>query len=259
MPRSGTSMTAAIFARLGYFVAEDEKKQLRKGDEYNPAGYFEAEPLIEANAKVFSAAGFPFDNSWLYEPINSDQAHAIFAVPADESHKQLVAKYDHQSPWVWKDPRLCYTLAYWWPMMDPTNTVVLLLKRDPGQIFQSFLRVNWRHNTRKDKQDTFKRIEEHIAAAELAIQKFSIPHITIHYSDYSQHPFEVAQRMSEFFSIELDASQLGYSNKLNNSTLRGKFMRLVDTTANLVPDRIRKFIKACIPKRLIRLIFTGRS
>ena len=33
MPRSGTSMTAAIFARQGYFLAEDTDEELRPGDE----------------------------------------------------------------------------------------------------------------------------------------------------------------------------------------------------------------------------------
>ncbi|MEJ2363028.1 MAG: hypothetical protein P8Z75_16755 [Gammaproteobacteria bacterium] len=42
MPRSGTSMTAAIFARAGYYVSGDDEKQLRIGDEYNPDGYWEA-------------------------------------------------------------------------------------------------------------------------------------------------------------------------------------------------------------------------
>lgn len=258
MPRSGTSMTAAIFARLGYFVAEDEKKQLRQGDEYNPAGYFEAAPLIDANAQVFAAAGFQFDNTWLYEPISTAQANAIYDVPAEESHRQLAAKYDQHSPWVWKDPRLCYTLAYWWPLVNHSNTVVLLLKRDPKQIFQSFLRVDWRRNTSKDKQDTFKRVDEHMAAAERAIEKLAIPHITIHYSDYAQQPDEIARRMSEFFAVDLQANQLGYSGKLNNSTLRGKCMRLADNIADLVPDKIRKFIKRCIPRRLLRMLFPGR-
>ena len=55
-PRSGTSLAASIFARLGHFVADDEAAQLRDPDHFNPGGYWEAEPLIEANASLFQRA-----------------------------------------------------------------------------------------------------------------------------------------------------------------------------------------------------------
>ena len=46
-------MTTNIFVRQGYFVTQDLKSQTRQGDKDNPAGYFEAESLIEANVDVF--------------------------------------------------------------------------------------------------------------------------------------------------------------------------------------------------------------
>ena len=49
MPRSGTSMVTNIFAKSGFFLAEDESNELRAGDEFNPSGYWEAQDLISAN------------------------------------------------------------------------------------------------------------------------------------------------------------------------------------------------------------------
>jgi len=63
MPRSGTSMTAAIFARQGYFLAADTNEELRPGDEHNPAGYFEASGLVERNAHLFRRVGYTAHNS----------------------------------------------------------------------------------------------------------------------------------------------------------------------------------------------------
>lgn len=258
MPRSGTSMTTAIFARKGYFIAEDEARQLRKGDEYNPAGYFEAEPLIKSNTAVFNAAGFPYDNTWLYEPITKQQSDAIFDVQPVPEHAQLVIKYNKHSPWIWKDPRLCYTLAYWWPLMDPKNTLVLFLKRDPKQILQSFLRLKWRGNTEEEKQDVYKRINEHLSFARATIEKFNIPHIVIDYSDYAKTPEKTAERMSAFFGLSISPGDLGYSDRLNNSGLRGRLSNRVDKLADRVPDKLRKFIKRLIPASLLRLLFPGR-
>jgi len=258
MPRSGTSMTAAIFANKGYFVAEDEKNELRKGDEYNPAGYWEAEPLIKSNAEVFNSVGFMHDNTWLYEAISAQQAMGILALAKDPKHAGLVKHYDDHQPWVWKDPRLCYTIGYWWSYMNPETTRVLLLKRDPKEIHQSFLRVKWRTSSKQDKLDTYQRVEDHINAAEYAIKKLAIPHIVVNYSDFAKYPESTARQISDFFGFDLSPEELGFSRKLNNSRLLGRLSTQVDKLGDRIPDGLRKKIKSCIPKSLIKLIFPHR-
>lgn len=258
MPRSGTSMTTAIFSRKGYFVAEDETKELRKGDEYNPSGYWEAEPLINANTEVFQSAGFMRDNTWLYENIEHQQLLKILELKKSESHADLVQQYYNHSPWIWKDPRLCYTIGYWWQYMNPENTRVLLLKRDPKEIYQSFLRVKWRSTNKADKEDTFKRVEEHINAAELAIQKHNIPHIVIDYADFESDPTSTAKKIGDCFRMELNADELGFSSKLNNSHLSGKISTTLDRMADKLPDGLRKTIKFLVPKSLLKKIFPHR-
>lgn len=166
MPRSGTSMTASIFASNGYFVAEDSKNELRPGDEYNPSGYWEAEDLIKCNAEIFNAAGFHHDNTWLYNSIDDEQAASILTLEPLPEHEHLVDKFNKQGPWLWKDPRLCYTLGYWWPLLNHETTSVLLLKREPKEIYNSFIRLKWRSTSQQDKKDVILRIQKHMDAAE---------------------------------------------------------------------------------------------
>ena len=258
MPRSGTSMTAAIFARKGYFVAEDEKKHLRQGDEYNPSGYWEAEPLIQANAEVFTAVGFEYDNTWLYDAITDQQAMSILELPKKAEHAELVGEYQQHQPWIWKDPRLCYTIGYWWSYIDPDATRVLLLKRNPKEIHQSFLRVKWRTTSKQDKADTFSRVEHHINAAEHALKTLSIPHIVVDYSDFADMPDATAKKISDFFGFDLTAEEMGFSKKLNNSRLLGKISTLIDRIGDHIPDGVRKSIKRLIPKSLLKAIFPHR-
>ena len=73
MPRSGTSLTAGIFARKNYYVASDTSRELRPGDQFNPFGYWEAEPLTNYNAALLGMAGFGFHNtccSIVYRPMS---------------------------------------------------------------------------------------------------------------------------------------------------------------------------------------------
>ena len=258
MPRSGTSMTAAIFTRSGYFAAEDESTQLRGKDEYNPGGYWEAEPLINANADIFKRAGYSFDNTWLYDQISDDQVESIFNLEQSQEHIDLVKKYNLNKPWMWKDPRLCYTLGYWWPVMDKKSTCVLLLKRDPHEIYQSFLRLEWRSSSAESRRDVYDRIVRHIDSAEHAIRKFDIPYIEVNYSDYKNDPDTTAKRLSEFFEIEIGSDDLGYDKKLNTSGIRGASMRAINKFGDLLPDRVRKFIKALVPVFILKVLFPNR-
>lgn len=255
MPRSGTSMTAAIFAKAGFYVTADQENQLRESDEFNPNGYWEAEPLIKANAAIFQAAGFPHDNTWLYEPISPLQASTISEIKRMPEHKQLVDTFNRHHPWVWKDPRLCYTLGYWWPLMNPATTRVLLLKRDPKEIYNSFLRAKWRTLSAQDRADTFRRVEDHLKAAEQAIHKYNIPHIVVEYADYARDADATARRMGEFFGLSLQGQDLGFDKRANNSSFRGKCAILVDRIADHIPDGLRKFIKRLIPQRVLHLVF----
>lgn len=255
MPRSGTSMTAAIFANAGYYVTGDENSQLRQGDEFNPNGYWEAEPLIQANAEIFQAAGYSHDNTWLYEPITPEIASRIPELERSTVHQQLVENFNRHCPWIWKDPRLCYTLGYWWPLLDAATTRVLLLKRDPKQIYNSFLRLKWCSMNPQDQEDTYQRVEDHMKAAEFAIQKYNIPHIVVYYDDFANNAEVTAQRISEFFGLSLQTQDLGFDKRANNSNLRGKLAILIDRIADRIPDKPRKVIKRLVPSRFFKIIF----
>ena len=188
MPRSGTSLTASIFARQGYFLAPDEESELRDGDGDNPDGYFEADSLVEANARVLSRAGFDRHNTWLYEPIDDARTAAIRDLEPLPEDRELLSQYEANTPWLWKDPRLCYTLAYWWPLFNHDTTRVLLACRDAGQIWNSFLRLGWRQDTETERADVFERVERHIGAARATIDAFDIPHIEVDYAEYASQP-----------------------------------------------------------------------
>ncbi len=254
-PRSGTSMTAAIFRNCGYFVTENEMTQLQQANEYNPYGFWEAESLKRCNTEIFQAAGFGYENTWMFDAISDQQAEEILSLVPSEAHGEMVAEFDEHAPWLWKDPCLCYTLGYWWPLLKRSNAKVILLKRDPKEIHQSFLRLRW---NRDDKQASFKRIEHHIRAAEYAIQQYDIPHIVVNYSDYAHDADKTAEKIGKFFELELNENDLGYDKKLRTSGYRGRYLRLLNRLGDLIPDGMRKNIKKMIPVFVMKIIYPHR-
>src|SRR5262249_15821969 len=128
VPRSGTSLTESIFANKCYFVAGEPDSR----DEDEPASptHAEASSLLAANVQLLSGAGYVHENPWMLEPITETQAAAIPGLPKNDQHRAILDRLNAKQPWIWKDPRLCYTLGYWWPMMNPETTGVLFQTRN---------------------------------------------------------------------------------------------------------------------------------
>lgn len=257
MPRSGTSMTTNIFVRQGYHVAQDNQSDLRPGDKHNPAGYFEAQPLIEANVEVFKRSDFNHHNTWLFDEINSEQVSKIQKIKMIAEHQALVNQYEMHAPWVWKDPRLCYTLPYWWSYLNKDTTRVLLLRREPEEIYQSFLGLKWRVPSEESRADVYQREIDHIDAAKAALEKFDIPFVEVNYRDFEKDPEQVLTKLNAVFDLNLQKQDLGYNNNLNHNGIRGKirliFVRLSElrlykevkaTLKNIMPDFILDRYKA---------------
>ena len=248
MARSGTSMTTAIFARKGYFVAENKSDQLQVADRFNPSGYWEAEPLLKSNREILNNAGFTGDNTWFHNEITTEQANKINKIEISEQHKKLIELYQNNSPWVWKDPRLCYTLGYWWPHLDQENTQVILLQRNPIEIYKSFKNVekSWYCTAEFNQATVFDRIEKHIESARQILNQYKIPYIELNYSEYSQHPEIVAKRLSDNFDIDVNSSDLGFSKRSNHSTTIGKLSMLSNNIFQSIATSIIRVIKSIL-------------
>jgi len=258
MPRSGTSMVAGIFARHGYFAAEDPDAELREGDSNNPFGYWEAESLTTANADIFAAAGYPEHNSWLGAAAPADLAASIRRLEPMDGHRDLVATYDARSPWMWKDPRLCYTLGYWWPLIPRDSTRVLLTERDPEAIWQSFVRLHWREPSPEAEADVLARIEAHLSAARSSLQVLNIPHLVVRYEDFSREPEGMARRISDFVSLDLAPEGIGFSRELDHSSTRGRLANVLERSYERLPSPLRRLAKRLTPRALIRTLFPER-
>ena len=243
MPRSGTSLTAGLFARKNYYVASDTSRELRPGDQFNPFGYWEAEPLTNHNAAILGMAGFSFHNTWLFDRVSRDIARRIAELQPTMEHRDYVKAFAQHRPWVWKDPRLCYTLSYWWPLMDPLTTRVVVVRRDSAAILHSFQRLNWRSKSATDQTDVLRRIDDHVAAATRTIDALRIPYLEINYSDYFSSPALVARKLSETFHIALGTEDLNALRELDHNSWRGRLIDNVAAVARILPPGVKRTIK----------------
>ena len=256
MARSGTSLTASIFAKTGYYV-DDENKVVEK-DHLNPTGYWESRSLLKYNELILRASGFEYDNTWIYKSIANEQVDFITRYTLDKNFVSFVDRYKSKSPWVWKDPRLCYTLGCWWPLLDVDSTVVIFVKRNKEAIYSSFLRVGWRKYSTTVKAETFNRISAHINNAEKIIQHYKIPVVDIDYEDYKKNPLLVIEKINQACGTDLSVQDLDYNDKFNHYTFLGRLGFYIDSVVNTFPVQWIKRIKCLVPKFILEKLYPER-
>lgn len=258
MARSGTSLTAAIFARRGYYVGAIDKSSTREGDIYNPFGYFEADDLVERNVDVLRRAGYNFHNTWLFEPISRDSVVQIAELIPTEEDRRFVEAYERNPRWIWKDPRLCFTIPYWWKLMDPEKTRVLMVHRDPEAIYWSFRCRGWCGSGRDARERILRRVEQHVFAAREATDSMGIPHIEVDYDDYLERPAITARRIGELFDLELSPDDFNVHRDLNHGS-RATLSKFVRVWLMRIPGGTRSWLRSHAPRSLIRAVFSERK
>lgn len=258
MARSGTSLTASIFARKGYAAALNPDVELQSGNKFNPGGYWESSQLIDANVSILRRAGFDNHNTWTSHFIDENQAESIYSLSPESTHRKMIENYESRRPWLMKDPRFCFTLGYWWPMIRSTDTGVLLLTRSPEEIHRSFLRLNWRPDLFADRSSFLQCVDQHIVSARRCLKRLDIPHIEIDYADYAEKPNATAAQISGFFDLSLTATDLGYNRKLNHSSSHGSVEFWAEKLIASLPLSARRFLKRITPRFLQRLFAPSR-
>jgi hypothetical protein len=124
--RSGTSAVARLLHEAGLSVGRD----LIPADEHNAEGYFEERPIIEANQAILNAAGIgaPFTSATREQVIAAAQEYTGYMVTAAATATPA-----------WKDPRFCWTLEAWLPVLQRTPKIIVCL-RNPAEVAESTMR-----------------------------------------------------------------------------------------------------------------------
>jgi hypothetical protein len=258
MPRSGTSLTANLFVRQGYYVGKSELSNFESGDDHNPFGYFEADDVVERNINLFRRVGYRFQNTWRFEKLSIEAAAKIRELEPEPGDREFVERYFRSSPWVWKDQRLCFTLPYWWKLMDPAKVGVLLIRRDPKDIYNSFYRIGWCSRGSREEARIHELNEQHLGSAEAAIRDLSIPHIEVEYTEYMRTPELVAQRISEFFELDLTGADLNVKAELDHSRLSGRTSARLRVLLKRLPREPIRRIERLLPRWAVAAAFPER-
>lgn len=254
MARSGTSMTAGIFARKGFYIGEN-----LSANEHNPFGYFEPLELIELNANILRKAGHPHHNTWRLSPVSLETEKTLRSFSPDENCKKYFSKCLENGPFVWKDVRLCYTFPVWAKLFLNKDVRCILISRDPRSTYNSLKRTKW-VGSEVDVKYIKELRDRHLNHARRALDDSKLPWLEISYEDYFTSPSEVASRLQDFVGIPFTKKDLNIHRNLNHNTFRGRALDFTRRQINRPGVQyLKKITKAIVPKKVVTWAFQEKK
>jgi hypothetical protein len=115
MPRSGTSLVTQLLHRCGLNLGPPE--QLMHANVNNQDGFWENLRFVRLNERLLATSG----GTWFAPPATLRPTPKITAEAAS-----IVAQFEGQEPWGWKDPRNALTLPFWGALLPSMKVLVCI-------------------------------------------------------------------------------------------------------------------------------------
>ncbi len=193
---AGSSVLTGLLARAGYWTGHETHRKA-----YDT---FENKRLIELNGRLFDEVGFDGDYTmrfpgWVVEAIDQ-RAAEIDPAP----YKEFLADCERHAPWVWKDPRLTFTIRAWARWMDLGRVKFLLISREN---LQGWISITLRRQIHA--YDAHKFLNERVRQSiEDFLRIRSLDCLPIVYEDLIIEPDETIARINAFLGTSLARADL---------------------------------------------------
>lgn len=194
---AGSSVLTGLISRAGeYWLGTDTKKVAH--ETYENAG------LVDLDERILREAGYP----WYTHPQSNDYLKNIREV-ADptltEDARAFVVECKTHQPWLWKDPRLCYTLPFWNRFVDFSTCKFVVISRDVRQAWIGQILKKRPRTSLKDLQNYFTTM---LRGAGLFLSKHGLPHCTVTFDDLLLKPEETIATLNQFLDSGLSVDDL---------------------------------------------------
>jgi hypothetical protein len=123
---TGSSVFAGLLGRAGYWLGSETVVK----PDYNT---FENAELVKMNRQLLSTLAPELNFEHRFDPTDVARiAHAAASIDL-APYRAFVDCCTAHGPWVWKDPRLTWTIRIWERVLDLENVAGLVLERDEVQ------------------------------------------------------------------------------------------------------------------------------
>jgi len=128
---SGSSVLAGLIATQGYWLGDDTKKL--------NFDTFENAELVDLNIKLLAASGFKRNDCNDLPPPSIKTIKKLVNRVDLKPFRNFIEKCNTNRPWLWKDPRLSFTIHFWEQLIKIKSTHFIFIDRNPIQSYAGLI------------------------------------------------------------------------------------------------------------------------
>ena len=194
---TGSSVFSALIGKAGYWMGENTHKK----PDYDT---HENKELIDLNKRLMNELGYTGDHEHEFDTETieglAQRANDIDLTP----YQDFVDKCQENSPWIWKDPRLTWTIRIWATLLKLDEIAFVILTRDEEQ---AWISSNLRRHIQS--RNFTKRYNLGIT---LSLKKFlsenNCEYIEYQFENLLLTPEKTVEELNEFLNINLTMSDV---------------------------------------------------
>ena len=195
--QSGSSVLTALIARAGLWC----------GDETTDVGYntYENAELVQLNRELLRVSGIKWDSPSQEAGPAIERLRARVREADNRDAQSFVQKCAAHVPWIWKDPRLCYTMHYWEAFLNVADCQFVIMNRDWRQAWSGHMIKGKPPVSLADFAKVQVRAGE---AAQSYVSDRGLPHFVTTFEELTVEPTRVLSALNEFLGTSLTLGDL---------------------------------------------------
>ncbi|QTA79110.1 NTP hydrolase p-loop-containing [Desulfonema limicola] len=196
--RTGSSPLAGLIAYKRYYIQQEAIKS-RGG---YPDGDYENPELIKLNQDILMESGYGYTKANINKSVNIDTIKQFIHQNKNFSkYHDFLKNCNEHSPWLWKDPRLCYTIHFWKELINFDQIKFIFITRDKKDIFRSYTK----NNIYCTKKDVYQKYEEQVDSVKLFFKENNLNSLNIH-SPELKNKEKLIEKLNQYLEIDIKVS-----------------------------------------------------
>lgn len=194
---TGSSVFSGLLGQAGFWLGAET---VAKPD-YDT---HENADLVSHNNRLLSLLSPSLNHEHRFEPGDvqdiAARARTLDLTPC----REFVASCEARRPWVWKDPRLTWTIRVWAEVLDLQQTAFLVLTRDP---LQAWVSANQRRHIQSHRFT--REYNGGITESNLQfLEERQLPYLKLSFEDLLLQPEATLERMNRAYGLALTMQTL---------------------------------------------------
>ena len=191
--RTGSSFLSGLISRNRFYI---NREMINSRASY-PDGDYENPELIELNKRILLESGYGYDKAYAEKQMHPALIKELESYSTDPAFKDFVAKCEENSPWLWKDPRLCYTIPFWKHLIDLSGINFIKITRNPYLVFKSHSKFQIKHL----KRDLYNNYHWQTQAVDQFLSENHIKALEIDFSELKD--LSIIDKLNSFLSTHI--------------------------------------------------------